>query len=882
VTLTISELPPPSGEWVVRYDSPAHVDDYAAALATDSAGNVYITGASIGAGTGQDILTIKYNGAGSVVWMRRYDAGHSAPSNNESPTAIAVDSSGNVLVTGIQQDGAYSNQDYITIKYSSGGGQEWAIDYDGNAIADDIPRAIAVDSTGNVYVTGESPEAPSANPDFVTIKYGPSGNQLWVSRYDGVELNLEDMAKALALDSSGNVYVAGTSHAPSTNLNYVLVKYDNFGVQQWDKVYDGPLGEDDQVSALALDSSGNIYVGGSSDVAGGYKDFCTVKWNKLGEFEWARTYNRVGYHDLLNAMAVDSSGNVYVTGRSDGGSDPDPISDYVTVKYDSAGTQQWVALYDGPDHVQDVARAIAVDPAGNIYVVGESDGTGTSFDYAAIKYDGSGNELWVRRYNGPGNFNDSAAAVVIDPAGNVLITGTSTGSGTGTDFATIKYRATLQEWVFNKDFNSLNDEGNAIALDSSGNAWVTGKMTDSVGGQVTTFQIYNNGNPGMLSAYSNGSAGPNDAGKSIAVHNATGDVYVAGTITGSSTDLDYFTQKIVPGSPGSSWVRLYNGASSNTDEANAMTIDTAGNVYVTGRSYGTDYDFATIKYSPTGTSSWTEDLSGFIDAYGAARYSGSGNSDDQATAIAVDGSGNVYVTGYTDVDTTGGFSYDYLTIKYDSTGHRLWKETFDVGTYDMAEAIAVDSSGNVYVTGGAGVVGEMSCVTVKYDSGGNFQWAKTYTGPGSGSDFGDSIAIDTTGKIYVTGVVSNGSDASADYLTIKYDQNGNELWARAYNGTGSGWDIARDLALDSSGNVVVTGESVGIPGTNMDYATVKYDANGNELWVMRYNGPGGPPYVDQALALAIDSSGNVFVTGRSFITGHNYDYATVKYRKEGT
>jgi hypothetical protein len=101
-----------------------------------------------------------------------------------------------------------------------------------------------------------------------------------------------------------------------------------------------------------------------------------------------------------------------VTGGSTSGA-----YDYATIKYDASGAEQWVARYNGPGNLDDSASAIALDDSGNVYVTGYGAGSGTSLDYATIKYDTSGAEQWVARYNGPGNFNDDARAIAVDGSG---------------------------------------------------------------------------------------------------------------------------------------------------------------------------------------------------------------------------------------------------------------------------------------------------------------------------------------------------------------------------------------------------------------------------------------------------------------------------------
>jgi len=125
-----------------------------------------------------------------------------------------------------------------------------------------------------------------------------------------------------------------------------------------------------------------------------------------------------------------------VTGWSIGGG---TYSDYATIKYYPNGDTAWVRRYNGPGDSTDYAYDMAVDDSGNVYVTGESYGSGTDKDYATIKYYPNGDTAWVKRYNGPGDDDDAASAIAVDGSGNVYVTGESRGSGTGGDYATIKY-----------------------------------------------------------------------------------------------------------------------------------------------------------------------------------------------------------------------------------------------------------------------------------------------------------------------------------------------------------------------------------------------------------------------------------------------------------
>jgi len=370
-------------------------------------------------------------------------------------------------------------------KSSPGVQQQWVAVYNGG-YGSDIAYAVAVDGSGNVYVTGFSVGPGSCNfvcNDYATIKYDASGNQLWVARYSGPGNDM-DFANAIAVDSSGNVYVTGSSRGSGTGFDYATVKYDSSGQQQWVTRYNGPGNGDDEAYGIAVDASGNVYVTGYSVGSGTSNDYTTIKYNSAGQEQWEARYNGPSNSDDYGrAIGIDGSDNIYVTGSS-----VDSVNgfDYATVKYDSSGQQQWVARYNGPGNQDDEPYAMALDSAGNVYVTGYSTSSDSGYDYTTIKYDPSGNQLWVGRYNGEANLLDIAYAIALDACGNIYVTGWSVGlgpSGTSYDYATVKYDSSgQQQWV--ERYNGtgdLDDQAYAIAVDASANVYVTGYSIDSRG-----------------------------------------------------------------------------------------------------------------------------------------------------------------------------------------------------------------------------------------------------------------------------------------------------------------------------------------------------------------------------------------------------------------
>ncbi len=431
--------------WVRRYNGFEDYSDLARAIAVDSCGNVYVTGYSWN-GTNYDYVTIKYYSNGDTAWVRRYNG----PGNGDDYAyAIAVYGCDNIYVTG----GSYgdgTNYDYATINYYPNGDTAWVRRYNGSGNSDDDAYAIAVDVSGNVYVTGWS-VGNGTNEDYATIKYHPNGDIAWVRRYNGPG-NSEDWAYVIAVDDSGNVYVTGDGLGGGTGYDYVTIKYDLNGNELWVESYNGPENRDDFANAIAIDDSSNVYVTGWSYASATNYDYATIRYYPNGDTAWVRRYNGPGNgEDIAGFIAIQGSNNVYVTGTSYGSG---TNYDYCTIKYDTSGNELWIKRYDGPTNNHDIAWDIAVDGSGNVYVTGYSWSSGTNYDYTTIKYDTNGNELWVQGYNGSGNSEDNAYAITVDDSGNVYVTGRSEGSGTSYDCTTIKYFQALRgdvnrDWVIN-------------------------------------------------------------------------------------------------------------------------------------------------------------------------------------------------------------------------------------------------------------------------------------------------------------------------------------------------------------------------------------------------------------------------------------------------
>ena len=440
----------------------------------------------------------------------------------------------------------------------------------------------------------------------------------------------------------------------------------------WVLSYDGPNNGFDEAHAITIDKDGYIYVAGESEGEGTSNDFCVLKYHPDGgDPIWEARYDHQDQGnsqvDIPCAIAVDKWGNVYVTGKTYFSEDQ---IDYLTVKFNSNGVVQWAKTYDTTG-LNDLAAGIVLDADCYVYVTGKSkESDANSWDYLTIKYNPTtGARVWIKRYNGPRNGEDEATAIAVGQSDYIYVTGSSKQrQGSAFDYWTLKYDPDNGDQLDSARYNGsgdARDEANDIAVDKWGNVYVTG--TSSISGSRS--QDY-------------------------------------ATIKYNS-DLD------------EKWVRTYNGRGGDEDEAHAITTDILGNVYVTGQSdiedplIATNWDYATIKYTSDGKLCWD------------TTYNGPANGWDMAYAIATDNLGNVYVTGKSEGIYQNEKTYDYATIKYDSTGDVKMVDRYNGAEngVDRANAIAVtistppnpaDDSVFIYVTGGSDTENYWDYVTIKW------------------------------------------------------------------------------------------------------------------------------------------------------------------------
>jgi len=923
--------------------------DFGRSITTDAIGNVYTTGYFQGLvdfdpGPGltylnsavgsYDIFIQKLDISGNLLWARSMGG-----INEDQGTSIVVDAVGNVHTTGWFQNtvdfdpgpGVFNltsmpgSHDIFIQKLDASGNFLWAKSMGG--INDDYGFSIALDANGNVYTTGWFRNKVDFDPgiaaadtfnltsagdqDIFIQKLDASGNFLWaVSMGSGSQ----DYSRSITIDVGGNVYTTGqfggtVDFDPDTSGVYNLTsisgshdifiqKLDSSGNLLWAKSMGSIAG--DYGYSIDVDASGNTYttgyfegtvdfnpgVGTYNLTSGGGHAIFILKLDVFGNFLWAISMTGEGY-----SIAVDASGNAYTTGVYGDTVDFDPgvgvynltskgNRDIFIQKLDSFGNFLWATSVGNTN--QDEVRAIAVDVIGNVYTTGGFLGT-VDFDPDTAAADtfnltSAGNfDIFIQKLT---QCVPTSSSTTVTACSNYTVPSgdeTYTSSGTYTDtipnmagcdsVITINLTVTnpSQNLIWARSMGGTNGEqGHSIAVDDSGNVYTTGYFQGT-----TDFDP----GVGIVNLSSNGGA-------------------------------DIFVQKL-DAAGNLIWVKSIGSAGS--EESYSIAVDASGNVYTTGYFSGTaDFDPGPGVVNLTSA--------GSIDIF-IQKLDGSGNllwarsmgstNNDRGRAIAVDGSGNVYTTGWfqgtADFDPGVGIfnlisagTTDIFIQKLDTSGNLLWAKSVGNIGGEAGWGIAVDASGNVYATGyfdgtvdfdpGFGVynltsAGSQDIFIQKLDALGNLVWARGMGG--TSDDWGFSTKVDANGNVFTTGWMRGTADFDPgvgvynltavgirDIFIQKLDISGNLVWAKSMGGTGE--DDGRSITVDAGGNVYTTGRFVGTvdfnpgPGVynltsagSQDIFIQKLNTSGNLVWANSVGSTGG----DWGFSVAVDASGNVHTTG---------------------
>jgi len=839
------------------------------ALTKDNQGNLYFCGYTVNTDQSRDILVVKTNSQGDTLWSNVYDG----PANGmDEATAIAIDLNANVYITGYQR-GAGTGTDMVTIKYNNVGSIEWIKSYLSSVNSDQTDRgnSIITDLNGNVYVTGQSDSDPSLinNDDYVTIKYNSSGIQQWLSVKNGIG-NGTDRPVKIVLDGQNNPIVTGRSFNGSEDDYYTIKLNGSNGNLLWENWldrthYDRPT---DMVTNL---SNGNVYVTGRSKNL--TYDYVTVAYNANGIQLWQAVYDYID-DDRATCISLTPSGEILVSGQSDFDLTANFNYNITTVKYSATGIQQWTQTYAGLAGNDDVPVDIESDLNGNVFVSGVTDalsGALVQNNGILLGYNPVGQSLFNKSFSFSTNSNDLHSSMLVASNNDIVICGAS-------EFIPVKH-ATFMKYsnlgteIWSKIYIAKGDNSNnshSIVIDNQGNTYVAGYSVEYGSDRNhSLLKIDPNGNTLWLRTLNGTStSGSPDEAYGIAI-DASGFIYVGGFLKNSGVSYDIVLAKY--NSIGDTiWTRKYDySLVSGSDKAFQLALDAQGNIFLTGRSdsdpsINSNTDAITLKYNSVGTLVWVQ------------RYNGVANGSDQTRQIKVSAAGNIYVAGR----TFNGSNNDVLLIKYSNSGVQQWIKTYDGGGSDEAISMEIDNAENIVITGftQTSINSDTNILVLKYNSLGTQQWVQSIDGAGHGKDLGNSITTDLTGNILVAGTVDNDNQTATlnnDIFTVKFDALGNQLWAKLYNNGSNLDDEAEEIKVDSFGDIYLTGasDSLSSTGEMYDYIVLKYSSDGTLVYQFRYNGDANSKDIPSTICL---NGLEFFVSGGSLDDSGNKNLVTIK------
>ena len=352
---------------------------------------------------------------------------------------LALDSAGNIYTVGWTNKNETFSRDFAVVKFYPNGIKAWNTTWGGGS--DDFGNGIAVDSSNNIYTVGITSSFGAGSSNLVVVKFDLNGIEVWNTTWGS---SAYEDGNGIALDSAGNIYAVGTTYTISPDFSdFSVVKFYPNGTVAWNTTWGGSAYNEDGYE-IALDTAGNIYTVGSTNGfgAGGF-DLVVVKFYPDGTVAWNTTWGGVNF-DEGYGIALDPAGNIYTVGSTNSFSVG--LSDLVVVKFHSNGTQAWNTTWGGS--YGDDGYGIALDPTGNIYTSGETFSFGAGiYDLVMVKFYPNGMKAWNTTWGG--NKFDKGSKIAVDSVGNIYINGITFSYGVGGDFVVVKFldRSTTTTWI---------------------------------------------------------------------------------------------------------------------------------------------------------------------------------------------------------------------------------------------------------------------------------------------------------------------------------------------------------------------------------------------------------------------------------------------------
>ncbi|QDV68641.1 Serine-aspartate repeat-containing protein D precursor [Rosistilla carotiformis] len=752
------------------------------------------------------------------------------------------------------------------------------IDGDGDGVAGgDFVADFVVDGSGDVGL-----DPAFGNAGAVTTEFFHNASS-------------SDQAQSLVLQPDGKMVVAG---------DYGLVRYNPNGSKDISFGYNGVVTFRGYATSVALQSDGKIVVAGYS-YNGSNNDFAVARYNADGtpdttfDSDGILTAAIVGSsNDYARSVAVQSDGKIVVAGSSYNGSN----DDFAVARYNADGTPDTTfdsdgVLTTGIGSQSDGAQSVAVQSDGKIVVAGTSY-NGSNYDFAVARYNADGTPDTTFDSDGIlttaiGSQSDGAQSVAVQSDGKIVVAGSSY-NGSYQDFAVARYNADgTPDTTFDSDgvlttaIGASHDAAQSVAVQSDGKIVVAGTRYNGSNEEFAVARYNADGTPdttfdsdGILTTAIGSS---NDQAQSVAVQ-SDGKIVVAGSsYNGSNEDFAvarYNADGTLDTTFGNDGI-LTTAIGSSSDVAQSVVVQSDGKIVVAGSSYnGSNEEFAVARYNADGTLDTTFDSDGILTT-------AIGSSSDQAQSVAVQSDGKIVVAG----TSYNGSNYDFAVARYNADG--TLDTTFDsdgvlttaIGSSrDYGQSVVVQSDGKIVVAGYSDNGSNYDFAVARYNADGTPDTTFSNDGIlttaiGSSSAYARSVAVQSDGKIVVAGYSDNGSNY--DFAVARYNADGTPDTTFDSDGVlttaiGASHDAAQSVVVQSDGKIVVAGYSYN--GSSYDFAVVRYNADGSPDTSFDSDGVMTTAIGssnDIAQSVAVQSDGKIVVAGYSY-NGSNYDFAVIR------
>ena len=681
--------------------------------------------------------------------------------------------------------------------------------------------------------------------------------QQWLRTFQG-QGKCADRIATILVDNNGDIISGGFAGGHHGAPDAFIMKRNIAGDTLWTYYYDAGGYKEDYVIDMAVDAANNIYFTGNSESATAYVSHCmTGKLNSSGVQQWVTRYALTGASESYGTgVAVDANGNVYTCGYTD----PFPGSnDWFVIKYNSAGVQQWIDLYDGAISSSDEAYDIAIAPNGNPTACGisYSNAAGGGCNAYVRQLNPQGTVVWTDTYSNPANATgiDEPWGLRFINGGDLLVGGsTANPSGSSNrDMFALRYNAAgVRQWAsIYTDANTPNADEyiRAVTVDDSGNVYVVG--TDYQNGVIT--RINATGTGGWRKLFRGPLSNGSEVFLGVAVDNnggvyATGrNIYPGENVYGNGGLTNQVIVKYNAATGDSLWT--YRALDSLTSSMGFAITAKGNKVYAGGFSNDTSYineNFYTQVVDTAGNP--------IIEM----EYNGRGDAVTHGQVVRTDAQGNVYCAATVDRLYANGF--DVAVVKYDPNGTQLWERYYSTPGWrnDSLTHMQFNASGNLVLsvlTDSALMKNNYRLSLVTMDQNGTFLDTVWYNTVPGYNTLSKQMEVRSDGSV----VVAAESNILGGLL-IYFDPTGVVTWSAKIDSTQFASTKINSVANFPNGDIGIAGYVQTSSGNTGKGVVQRFTAAGAKLWSTDIDSTNVP---DEMKYITVDGTGKVVAVGSS-------------------